>query len=222
MLKKFLSKNFLNTLKKFNETRSWKKRNYLENPPQFVKETIFLRDAVPNAKWVETGTGHGVTTKFLAENYPCVHTIEPSKYLYEQTAKNLKLKNIFFINDTSENILSKLLSKLHGDINFWLDGHYSGQGTYKGKINCPIKEELIAIDKNITNFKRISIFIDDVRCFLSDTEEYYNYPSINFLVNWSREKNFAWKIEHDIFIMQNSLSKRMVAGSGIEPPTSGL
>ena len=203
MLKNLFPKYFINAFSKFNQTKAWKKRNYLGASPQFIKQSILLRDGIPNAQWVETGTGRGVTTKFLAEKFPYVHTIEPSKYLYKQAICNLKLKNINFLNDTSENILSDLLSKLNGDINFWLDGHYSGEMTFKGKKNCPVEEELMAIDKNISNFKKMTIFIDDVRCFLSKLEEYNDYPPIDFLVDWSKKNKFLWKIEHDIFIIQN-------------------
>jgi hypothetical protein len=201
MLKKLFSKYLINQFTKFNEMRSWKKRNYFRNSPQFIKQSIFLRDGISNAQWVETGTGRAVTTRFLAENFPYVYTIEPSKYLYEQAICNLKLKNISFLNGTSENLLSELLLKLNGDINFWLDGHYSGGITYKGKKNCPIFQELIAIDKNISNFSKMKIFIDDIRCFLSDSEEYNDYPSVDFLVDWSRKNKLSWKIEHDMFIM---------------------
>jgi hypothetical protein len=203
MFKKLFPKYFINAFVKFNQMKAWRKRNYLGASPQFIKQSILLRDGIPNAQWVETGTGRGVTTKFLAETFPYVHTIEPSKYLYNQAICNLKLKNINFLNDTSENILSDLLSKLNGDINFWLDGHYSAGMTFKGKKNCPVEEELMAIDKNISNFKKMTIFIDDVRCFLSKLEEYNDYPSIDFLVNWSKKNKFLWKIEHDIFIIQN-------------------
>jgi hypothetical protein len=203
MFNKIFSKYLLNLLKKFNQIQSWKKRNYLGNAPQFIKELIFLRDAIPNAQWVETGTGKGVTTKFFATSFPFVYTIEPNKYSYEQAIQNIKMKNISFLNDTSENILSELLSKLNGDINFWLDGHYSGGITFKGKKNCPIEKELEDISKNISNFKKILIFIDDIRCFLSKLEEYKDYPTIDFLVDWSRKNKFTWKIEHDIFVMQN-------------------
>ena len=203
MFNKIFSKYLLNLLKKFNQIQSWKKRNYLGYAPQFIKESIFLRDAISNEQWVETGTGKGVTTNFLAGSFPYVYTIEPNKYLYEQNIQINKMKNISYLNDTSENILSELLSKLNGDINFWLDGHYSGGISFKGKKNCPIEKELEAISKNILNFKKITIFIDDIRCFLSKLEEYKDYPTIDFLVDWSRKNKFIWKIEHDIFIMQN-------------------
>jgi hypothetical protein len=183
--------------------RSWKKRNYLDQSPQFIKQEIFLKYGIKNTKWVETGTCHGVTTKFLSDNYPHVYSIEPSKDLYDRAVKNFKGYNIDLFNDVSEYVLPDLLSKLNGDINFWLDGHYSGGVTFKGEKDCPVEDELLAINKNISNFTKITILIDDIRCFSAKSLDYDSYPSIDYLVDWSRNNKFNWKIEHDIFIMQN-------------------
>ena len=204
-------KNILNLLfsktsvsiQKYKEIRSWKKRMYSEHSPQFIKEEVFLKYGIKNAKWIETGTCHGITTKFLADNYPQVYSIEPSKDLYDRAVQNFEGRNVDLFNNCSENVLPDLLSKLNGDINFWLDGHYSGGVTFKGKKDCPVEDELLAINENISNFTKITILIDDVRCFLAKSPDYDGYPSIDYLVDWSRKNKFYWRIEHDIFIMRN-------------------
>ena len=96
----------------------------------------------------------------------------------------------------------KLLKSLSGDVNFWLDGHYSGGITFKGKKNCPVEDELNAIEVNLINFSKITILIDDVRCFLSENSEYSDYPSIDYLVNWACRLNMRWRIDNDIFVIQ--------------------
>jgi len=176
---------------------------YFEHSPQFIKQEVFLKYGIKNAKWIETGTCHGITTKFLADNYPQVYSIEPSKDLYDRAVQNFKGRNVDLFNNCSENVLPDLLSKLNGDINFWLDGHYSGGVTFKGKKDCPVEDELLAINENISNFTKITILIDDVRCFLAKSPDYDSYPSIDYLVDWSRKNKFYWRIEHDIFIMRN-------------------
>ena len=62
--------------------------------------------------------------------------------------------------------------------------------------------ELSAIENNFSNFDKLSILIDDVRCFLPSNVDYSDYPSIDYLVDWARRMNVCWRIEHDIFIMQ--------------------
>ena len=94
------------------------------------------------------------------------------------------------------------MPKLSGDINFWLDGHYSAGKTFKGEKDCPIEDELNAIEENLENFAKISILIDDIRLFLPKSSNYSDYHSIDYLIDWARRLNMRWRIEHDIFIIQ--------------------
>ena len=54
------------TIQKYKEINSWKKRLYFEHSPQFIKQEIFLKYGIKNTKWIETGTCHGITTKFFS------------------------------------------------------------------------------------------------------------------------------------------------------------
>lgn len=173
-------------LKAIRDHRSfaqWKKRDFLESSPQLVKEKIFLKYGIKNANWIETGTYLGTTTNFLSELYPYVYSIEPEPQLYKSASKRFAGRNIKLFNDVSENVLPSLLNTLKGDINFWLDGHYSKGITFKGSKNCPVEEELEAIEKSFANFNKITILIDDVRLFHTTNTDYNNYPSINYLVD---------------------------------------
>ena len=180
----------------------WKQRDYSGNTPQFIKEIIFVKYAIDGANWVETGTYKGTTTNFLSIRFPHVYTIEPEQNLYNAACKRLDGRNVTLFNDVSEKIFPILLPKLNGDINFWLDGHYSAGKTFKGQKDCPIEDELNAIEENLENFAKISILIDDVRLFLPKSSNYSDYPSIDYLVDWARRLNMRWRLEHDIFIIQ--------------------
>ena len=116
-----------------------------------------------------------------------------------ETAKTLGLEVVTFSGRDSNNSL-----KLSGNLNFWLDGHYSGGITYMGKKNCPVEDELNAIEINLVNFNQITILIDDVRCFLPQNTRYPDYPSINYLIDWARRLNMSWRIENDIFIIKKN------------------
>ena len=188
----------------YRTIKKWGKRNFLEHSPQLIKEFVFEKYGVVNAPWIETGTFLGKTTNFLRERYPHVHSIEPEIKLYNAALKRFHGKNVTLYNDVSENVLPKLLKNLLGDVNFWLDGHYSEGITFKGEKDCPVEDELNIIEANLNNFNKITILIDDVRCFLPTNSEYPDYPSIDYLVDWARRLNMSWRIEHDIIIMQKT------------------
>ena len=56
------------------------------------------------------------------------------------------------------------------------------------------------IKKYLKSFKKIKIFIDDIRLFNGN---YHNYPSIDIIVNWCNKNNLKCNIEQDILIAQN-------------------
>jgi hypothetical protein len=200
--KKILPKQFVKNFKIYRILKKWGKRNFFEHSPQLIKEFVFEKYGIVNAPWVETGTFQGITTNFLRERYPHVHSIEPEIMLYNAAQKRFSGKNVTLYNDVSENVLPKLLKNLLGDVNFWLDGHYSEGITFKGKKDCPVEDELNIIEANLNNFNKITILIDDVRCFLPTNSEYPDYPSIDYLVDWARRLNMSWRIEHDILVIQ--------------------
>lgn len=182
----------------------WKKTEFLENSPQKVKQKVFLKYGVPDAIWVETGTFTGKTTDFLAKRYPHVHGIEPEKDLFDKAVKRFSGRNVTLYNNVSEIEMHNLLPGLNGNVNFWLDGHYSAESTFKGEKDCPVEDELAAIRENLANFDSVTVLIDDVRCFYPENTEYGDYPSVDYLVDWTRKHDFRWRIVHDIFVMQRN------------------
>jgi hypothetical protein len=200
-IKKILPDSFFVSIKRQGELKYWRQRNYLENAPQFIKEKVLEKYSIENATWIETGTYRGDTTHYLSKKFPHIYSIEPKVEFYKAALNRFKSQNVTLFNDVSENVLPILLPTLRGNLNFWLDGHYSGGETFKGNKECPIKDELNSIEVNFHNFKKISIFIDDVRLFLYSAND---YPSIDYLVDWSRRLNMKWRIEHDIFIIHKN------------------
>lgn len=174
---------------KVGQYSAWRQRDYADQSPEMIKRSVLRRNSTLGGTWVETGTYIGESTAFLALDAGKVYTIEPEKGYFERASQRFsKTDNVTVINGTSESVLPGLLAELKGDINFWLDGHYSAGGTFKGAIDCPVEEELRAIKSNLTNYSKVSILIDDVRCFLPRNEIYPDYPSIDLLVNWARKK----------------------------------
>ena len=171
--------------------------------PQKIKTRILKRNAFENGNWVETGTYLGDTTKFLARNFPkiLITSLEPDLNLYLFNESRLKrFKNVKLVNGTSENSLREIILNENDMVNFWLDGHFSGDITYKGKVISPIIEELDIIEQNISRLK-VCVFIDDIRDFVG--EERTGYPDKNQLVDWAVRNNLEWRIEMDIFIAKS-------------------
>lgn len=203
VLKRILPESLIRRVRQVQDLRAWAQRGFLENAPQFVKQNIFLKYGIPGAPWVETGTYMGHTTAFLLRHFGKVYTVEPGDALYERARRVFAGQNVELFHGVSEEILPSLVPALHGDVNFWLDGHYSAGVTFRGEKDCPVEEELKLIGDNVEKFGKLSILIDDVRCFLSSNADFPHYPSLDYLVDWARANGFNWRIEQDIFIMRN-------------------
>jgi hypothetical protein len=179
----------------------WRQRSYAAPSPKPVKDAVLLRQGVRDATWVETGTFLGETTALLARAARHVYTIEPADALYERAAKRFaRTVNVTVLHKTSEAAFDALLPTLSGPVNFWLDGHFSAGATYQGGNDTPIREELRAISRNLARISPVCVLVDDIRCFDPALPDYATYPGLDYLVDWAREHDLHWEIEHDIFV----------------------
>ncbi len=172
--------------------------------PQFIKQKILLKHSLKSALWVETGTYMGTTTRFLSQIGRKVITLEPSRFYFSKAQKDLQdLMNITFIFGNSEEHFYDVVKNIDEPVNFWLDGHYSGEETYKGALECPIATELESIRILINKKIKLVVFIDDFSCFKDSSKDQGDYPLKSFLVKWSEDNALKWSIECDIFIASN-------------------
>jgi hypothetical protein len=189
----------MNTL--IGSFQNWASRNFAPPSPHFVKQAVLIRNAFTNATWIETGTFLGETTELLSRHGSFVYSIEPEPTLYTNASERFKSHtNVKILNGISEVVFPTLLPKISGDVNFWLDGHYSEGITFKGPQDTPILDELMHISQNLSNFNQISVMIDDARCFNPNSSAYSSYPPLRSLVDWAEGNDLDWHIEHDIFI----------------------
>jgi glycosyltransferase involved in cell wall biosynthesis len=184
--------------------KDWADREFAAPSPHFVKQKVLLRNGLPDATWVETGTYMGDTTTVLSKVAKMVYSIEPEPTLFSKAEEKFRnASNVKIIRGLSEDVFPKLLPTIGGDVCFWLDGHYSAGITFKGPQHTPIIDELAAIGRNIEQMGKIVVMVDDVRCFDPGNPEYSAYPPVDVLVDWARKHNLTWHIEHDIFIAKN-------------------
>ena len=184
------------------ELLAWVRREFADQSPHFIKLKIL--DTARNVDlWVETGTFMGDTTLYLGKNLCQVVSFEPSKELAEAaTQRFFAHPNIRIVNSQSEDRLDAILTDVSPATNhlaFWLDGHFSEGTTYRGSKETPIVSELEAIAKHNSSFRKITIFIDDFRCFVKGMTD---YPAPGFLTIWAENNGFEWNVQHDIFIMR--------------------
>ena len=183
------------------EIRDWEKRMFAAPSPSHIKRSILKRNGNPYSIWVETGTFQGDTTQFLADTAEIVHSMEPEPILFRLAKERFKsTSNVRLHFGLSETVLPHLLQELTGDVNFWLDVHYSGGITHKGPIETPIVQELEAIERYREHFAPLTVMIDDIRCFDRSVPEYSSYPELDLIVDWARRNRLRWHIEQDIFV----------------------
>lgn len=183
------------------ETLLWAVDGYPVPVPFQIKINTLFRYSIPNSDWIETGTYLAETTLFLAKRNQKnkIYTIEPAKTIHNfVSSKYSKIRNIEFLHGTSEALFNTTLEKTQTSINLWLDGHYSGDVTFKGEVDSPIVHELEALTRNLNRYNSIRVFVDDFRLFGTAA----GYPTKEYLVEWADSNEFSWIVENDIFIAQ--------------------
>lgn len=114
--------------------------------------------------FIETGTYMGFSAANAAQVFDQVETVELSEEFYQAAKAYLSsYKNLTVYHGDSALMLSAMIKASKGNILFWLDGHYSANGTALGDINTPIVQELKRIKES--GLKNAVIMIDDIRLF---------------------------------------------------------
>jgi hypothetical protein len=121
------------------------------DPPILVKEKIirFYGKTSKIKTLIETGTYKGEMIFALKEDFEKIFSIELDKTLATNAKKMFSEdEKIKIIWGDSEKELPKILKKISSHCLFWLDAHYDGGRTARGKRETPILEELKAIMKH--------------------------------------------------------------------------
>ncbi len=131
-----------------------------------------------NEVFVESGThlGDGVSMA-IHSGFPQVYSIELDRDLFQLCKMRfMDNPNVKIIQGDSGAILYEVIKEIDTPITFWLDGHYSGGKTAKGKSNSPILKELNAIKKH--HIKNHTILIDDIRLLGTVWFDYTTLPEV--------------------------------------------
>jgi hypothetical protein len=124
---------------------------------------LWVRNELGIRVFVETGTNRAETTVWASEHFTKVVTIEGQADLVANArAAHGRRKNITFVHGDSRTALAPILDELKEPAALWLDAHWCGQGTFGPTSECPVMEELAAVNRSDP---RHVVLIDDARFF---------------------------------------------------------
>jgi len=131
-----------------------------------VRNIMTLADIFDVDFLVETGTFRGMMIDACLHRFGQIHSVE----IYRPLANDAKRRfapfsNVCIHEGDSGDILGEILRFQDQRIIFWLDGHYSGEGTGRGLEETPVLREIAAIREHRSKPNNDIILIDDARCF---------------------------------------------------------
>ena len=180
--------------------RSWRNEGCAGPPPAHFKRA-FLRACQRRHGariFVETGTFYGDTLAALRGSFDELHSIELDDVLFKRAVYRFSGDpKIRLWQGDSGSILPLVLSGLCQPIMFWLDGHYSGEGTARAGEDSPINQELRYVGEHFMRTSHL-IVIDDARLFDGTN----GYPTLGDLRAAAAGIGFSdMGLEHDMIIL---------------------
>ena len=146
--------------------REWETAGCPPPPPQAFKQALIRQMAVRHGirVLVETGTNWGGTIAACLGDFHTLYSIELSDELFAAAQQRFaRHRQVRLHHGDSAKELPRILEQLKEPALFWLDAHYSGDGTARADIDTPIAQELKAISR--PPMPGHVILIDDARCF---------------------------------------------------------
>jgi hypothetical protein len=122
---------------------------------------------------VETGTNFGQTVSSAIGTFDTIYSIELDEALWTHASRRFADRaDVKLRRGDSARELRAVLAELREPALFWLDAHYSGDGTARGDQDSPIMQELASIAGH--QIRTHAILIDDARLFVGRD----GYPTI--------------------------------------------
>lgn len=168
----------LNALLRVLKRIQWKLTGSQVPPLHEIKQArlVRLQGRFGPRVLIETGTYRGKMIFAMRPYFDRIVSIEVDPALAER-AKGLfaGCPDVEVVLGDSGQCMPDILVELGEPALFWLDGHYSGEGTGKGDKRTPILEELDAVFDHAVSGHVIAV--DDAHCFNGERD----YPTIEAL-----------------------------------------
>ena len=131
---------------------------------------VWLRDTAKIRTFVETGTNRAETAVWAAGVFDDVISVEAHEPLYRRAVELYgDRSNLRFLLGDSRKHMTEVARLACLPTMFWLDAHWCGEGTHGAAAECPILDEIIAINSGEGRHQGCPghvILIDDARLFL--------------------------------------------------------
>lgn len=133
---------------------------------------------------VETGTYRGDMVDAMKDSFTAIHSIELYEPLFTAAAAQFEIHSHIHIHfGNSADVFVSLLPGLAEPTLFWLDGHFSGEGTAGDTSHVPVMGELTEIGRFT---RKHLILIDDAREFNGKN----GYPTLEQIRTWASANGY--------------------------------
>jgi hypothetical protein len=189
----------------------------LWNPPKpgqvpHVRKRRIVRECARKHRiraMVETGTYLGDMVAAMAGEFEEIYSIELFEPLYEKARLRFSRRDGIFLyfGDSGEE-LQKILATLERPAVFWLDAHYSGEGTAREEESTPILRELsLILTHRVPDHV---ILIDDA----SDFDGRYGYPDLDTIRTFISRKrsSYLFAVRENIIFLEPAPSMASLQG----------
>lgn len=147
--------------------------------------------------FVETGSHVGSTIERVRDGFREIHSIELSMDLHNRCLDRFRgVSHINLYQGCSEDILPGIIEKISEPILFWLDAHYSAEGTAKGPTSSSLYKEIPAILTHPLN-NHVILVDDTYDCFDAD-----GYMSPETITKTILSKHPNYKIDIDGYVLR--------------------
>lgn len=189
--------NIISLIREKKVLRDWEKKGRPVPPPDLVKQKTVKEHARKFSldTLIETGTYLGDMVDATRDTFGRIFSIELDDALYERARKKFsKFDYISIVQGDSGEVLPVILADIKQPCLFWLDGHYSGGDTAKGRLETPILQELHCVLTH--SIEGHVILIDDARLFTGQN----NYPTVGEIQElvFKRHPDWRFEVKHDI------------------------
>jgi hypothetical protein len=207
---------FIYSVRQRSQYRQWERAGR-PNPPPHIVKVMAVREYARRfgtRTLVETGTYFGDMLFATRDDFSRLYSIELDRGFCELARKRFAGRpHISILHGDSGDVLPDFLANVSEPCLFWLDGHYSGEGTARGELESPIMSELRAILSHREHGH--VILVDDARCFVGEG----GYPTVDELERWlaSQAPDASVEVRDDII----RITRPVRPAGETHPPSRG-